>query len=168
MKKLLTTLFLALLSMGSYAQEFDFPKSMVMETEGDFTSFESKVLEAIAWRANTPVNTQVEKRKKVNAFLLQWMSGTPTVSILVNSKVGAPFMDDPEYLMSYMVGWTEYSITHNHSKDDKACAKAAVLHVIDFYEKNKDFLNKRGSIEKLIKLKKKDKLDEHIAKSLEG
>ncbi|WP_281763452.1 hypothetical protein [Neptunitalea lumnitzerae] len=167
MKKLLIFSFLLVAKSIVYGQEIEVPVNPVFESEADYKAYETKVLEAIDWAAYTPVNTETDKRKKVNAFLLEWMSGTPYIDIVVSDGL-VPYMEHPECFMVFMSGWTKYSLTHNYTNNELDCALAGTEHVIIFYEKNKSALGKIGSIEKLIKLQKKGKLKNYIEKQLEG
>lgn len=89
------------------------------------------------------------------------MSGSPTVSIELVSGI-VPF-DCADCLMSFMSGWTEYSLENNYSKNKVECAVAGAENAIEFYIKNKSELGKNSDMEKLIKQQKKGKLEKYIS-----
>ena len=149
MKKLLIIAIFIFIGKNMNAQEVVIPDNIKLETEEDFKQNESLVLASIEWIQNTPLDQEKAKRKQINAFLMQWMSGSPTVSIkLVQGLVP---LECAECLMSFMSGWTKYSLENNYSKDDEKCTLKGVESTIAFYEKNKSELGKNADIEKLIK-----------------
>ena len=91
---------------------------------------------------------------------MKWMSGSPTVSIELVS--GIVPLDCADCLMSFMSGWTKYSLENDYSKNKVECAVAGAENAIEFYEKNKSELGKNSDMEKLIKQKKKGKLKKYI------
>ncbi|WP_298520316.1 hypothetical protein [uncultured Kordia sp.] len=142
------------------AQDIKIPENVKLEKAEDYTKMEPLVLESIAWLQNTSLTENPEKRKKVNAFLIQWLTGSPTVSIELVS--GIVPMECADCLMTFLAGWTKYSLENNYSKDKIAGAVAGVEHTIEFYKKNKDALGKQPDIEKLMRRKKKGKLEKFI------
>ncbi|WP_117884522.1 hypothetical protein [Aureibaculum luteum] len=160
MKKLLIIALFIFIGKNMNAQEVVIPDHIKLETEEDFKQNESLVLASIEWIQNTPLDQEKAKRKQINAFLMQWMSGSPTVSIkLVQGLVP---LECAECLMSFMSGWTKYSLVNNYSKDDEKCTLKGVESTIAFYEKNKSELGKNADIEKLIKRKNKGKLEKFV------
>ncbi len=165
MKKIIYTGLICFLCTTVFAQKFDLPNAITLQTADDYKTYEKDILSAIAWAQNTPLTEQQVKRKEINAFLLQWMTGSPTVTIAISQDI-VPFMNEPECLMAFMGGWTKYSLTNNYSKDNTACAIYAINHVIEFYKKNRKELGKISSIEKFIKKNDKGKLDSYITSKL--
>lgn len=160
MKNIITLIVLLFVSSGLFAQDFSLPADIKLKKAEDYSKTEKLVLDAIEWLHNTPVNEQESKRKEVSAFLITWMSGSPTVSIGLVS--GIVPLDQADYLMSFMSGWTKYSLENNYSKDNVECAVAAVNHTIAFYEENKPELGRNSQMEKLIKQKKKGNLKKYV------
>jgi len=161
MKSKTILLFVLFLSFGLTAQEFNVPDNASYDSDTDYTSQEQNVLSAINWLMVTPVSEQQVKRKSVNAFLMQWMTGSPTVTIEITQAV-APFMECADCLMAFLSGWTKYSLENAYSKDRVAGALAGVNHTIAFYEANKKSLGTNSEIEKLIRKKEKGDLKSHI------
>lgn len=155
---LLIVLFLC---FGLTAQEFTVPANVSFESEADYINQEQQVLSAINWLMSTPVSEQQDKRKAVNAYLMQWMTGTPNVTIEISQAV-VPFMECADCLMAFLSGWTKYSLENEYSKDRVAGALAGVTHTIAFYELNKKALGRNAELEKLIKKQKKGELESHI------
>ena len=165
MKKQLLFFILVLSFTGLFAQEFSVPQNYSLKKPEDFTKYEKDVIQCIDWLMATPMNKQVEKRKEANAFLLAWMSDSPKVSITVFSKI-VNFSDkNPELLMVFMSGWTKYSIETSDYSNIIVGNVKGIERVIEFYKKNKEFLEKDSNVEDYIKMQKEGKLEEFIKKN---
>lgn len=147
-------------STSLLAQEVNIPKDLKFENAEDYKKTEPLVLRATEWLVKTPVSENPDKRKEINAFLMKWMSGSPTVSIELVS--GIVPLDCADCLMSFMSGWTTYSLENNYSKNKVDGAVAGAENAIEFYLNNKSELGKNSDMEKLIKQQKKGKLPEYI------
>jgi hypothetical protein len=135
-------------------------ENIQLKTKEDFAKYETKVIEDINWLINTPLNQDKQTRKDKNAFLIKWITGSPTVSIELVS--GIVPLECAECLLSFMSGWTKYSLENDYSKNKIDCALAGAEYAIKFYEKNKFELGKNADMDKLIKLKNKRKLKKYI------
>ncbi|MFK7748527.1 MAG: hypothetical protein AB8B65_09060 [Kordia sp.] len=161
MKNTIKTLVLLLFVTATMtAQELKIPNDVTFEKAEDYTTYEPQVLESIDWLQRTPASEQSAKREKLNAFLLKWMTGSPTVSIEL--VAGIVPLECGDCLMTFMYGWTKYSLENNYAKDKIDCAVAGAEHAIEFYKKNKATLGKQSEMEKLIRRKKKGKLRKYI------
>ncbi len=160
MKNLLTLIALLFIGMNSVAQDLDIPQNLELKTEADYKKLEPLVLQSIDWLQNEPMEKNEAKRKEVNAFLVQWMSGTPSVSIGIVADL-VP-LECADCMVAFMCGWTKYSLENNYSKDNLQCAQRGVERTIAFYKKNKKALGKNKEVENLISLQKKGKLKAFI------
>jgi len=160
MIKIKILLFLFLISLTIVAQDVDIPNSLALEKAEDYKNSEQLVINATDWLVSTPVSSKTNKRKELNVFLMQWFSGSPSVSIELVE--GITPLDCPNCLMSFMSGWVKYSFQNEYSTDKIACAQAGVENAIDFYDRNKSTLGKNSDMEKLKKLHKRDKLTTYI------
>ena len=159
-KSLIIIAFLFACCFGMNAQSTVIPKEIKLETKEDYDKTESLVLESIDWLSENPIPYKKNKRKELNAFLITWVSGSPTVSVeLVEGIVPA---DCPDCLMMLIGGWVKYSLTNDYSTNKKEAALAGINMLIDFYSTNKKSLGKNKVAENLIKLKKKGELEQFI------
>ncbi|MAY82990.1 MAG: hypothetical protein CMP59_02565 [Flavobacteriales bacterium] len=160
MNKLITTICLLFLSLGLIAQEVDIPKDLKLENAEDYKETEQLFIDGANWLLNTPVEEEANKRKEINRFLMMWMTGSPTVTIeLVAGIIPA---ECPDCLMSFMSGWTKYSLENDYASDKIECAVAGAENAIEFYKSNKSELGKNSDMETLLKQQKKGKLKEYI------
>lgn len=135
----------------SQAQSFEIPDYKKAE---DFEAHTEDVLMAINWLKENPLDHP--DRKQANAFVLAWAEGSPSVKVELQGYVMELADENPDFLLLYIGSWIDYELNHPESgKVDKNLA--ATNGILDYYEKFE--ANKDKDIEKLIKLKKKEKLE---------
>lgn len=140
-------------------------KQYQLKTKEDFAKYEQDVLDGFNWLIETPLGLEPTKRKELNTFLLEWMSGSPYVSIELSEKI-VTYLDCGECLMIFMGGWTKYALETRDFKNKNKGNLAGTESVIKFYLSNKETLGENKAIEKYIKLKEENKLEEYIKSNL--
>lgn len=147
---LLTILFI----QTSYSQEFTIPNNLKLESAEDYTNSESDILNCIHWLENTPVNQDSEKRTLANAFLMRWATGTPTVTISMESYQLDLVKKNSELLINFMGGWIKYVIENPSEKDNMQGGNiAGIKSLVKVYAANKDEgMKKDKRVEKLLKM----------------
>ena len=160
MNKIKMLICLLFVSTSLLAQEVEIPNDLKLENAEDYKKTEQLVLNATEWLLKTPISKNPGKRKDINAFLMQWMTGSPTVTIEIVS--GIVPLDCADCLMLFMSGWTAYSLKNDYSKNKVECAVAGAENAIEFYLNNKSALGKNSDMEKLVKQKEKGKLEKYI------
>ena len=107
------------------------------------------------------MNQKTEKRKEVNTYLTQWLTGTPDVTINLNPEV-ITFMDCSDCLLVFMGSWAKYALVNKDYNNELKGSIAGIESVIRLYESNKNSIKKNKAIEKYIKLQEKGKLENDI------
>ncbi len=177
-KAIITTIFFIIGCHFLPAQTFEIPKDYQLVTKEDYAPYEPDIVKCVDWLISTPIDKEREKRKEVSAFLIKWVSGSPSVHVSLDEK-NLSFMDEkvPELLLVFIGGWVKNTIETNNYKNTVAKAKedtdgmvagnmAGIEAVINFYNNNKKLLPKNKSIENYIKLQKKGKLKSYIEKNI--
>jgi hypothetical protein len=165
MKKLFSILMFTILTFNLVAQEFEVPKNYVLKQKEDFSKYEGDVLKGIDWLLQTPINTQTEKRKEINTFIIAWLTGSPDVSIEIKTEIVSFMKPNADLLIVFMCGWTKYSLETKDYKNKIKGNLSGIEAVIEFYVKNKENLKKDKNVEKYIKLKEEGKLEDYISKN---
>lgn len=160
MVKINTLVLLFFIGKALLAQEVDIPNGLKLQNTEDYEKTEQLVVDCTDWLLKTPISENPEKRKEINAFLMKWMSGSPTVSIEL--VPGIVPLGCEECLMSFMSGWAKYSLENDYSKNKVDGALAGAENAIEFYRKNKSELGQSPDMEKLQKKKNKGKLKKYI------
>ena len=154
-QKTVIALVFTILSLQSmFSQEFNIPTNVKLETVDDYKTQESNILECINWLENTPVSQDSEKRIMANAFLMQWATGTPTVTIGIQSFQLDLTKKNADLLIIFMGGWIKHAIENPDKKDNvEESNLAGITSIIKVYTANKgDGIKKDKRIEKLIKM----------------
>ncbi len=164
MKKIILTLFLGAFAFTVLSQEFELPGNYKFEQAEDYSKYEPAVLQGIAWIIATPLDKQEAKRKKINAFLLEWLSGSPYVHLELKKEI-VTFIDSPDLLMVFMGAWAKYSLESKEFNNKVAGSLAGLHAVIDFYSRNREVIKKDKNVEKYIKMKQNGTLTEYVEKN---
>ena len=143
MKKFLLTLLLITGSSYVFSQNFEVPENYSLETEEDFSKYQQDVIDGINWLEKTPVNAISSKKDETIQFLLLWMIGSPDVHIEIKAEIVNFLNTSPDLLIFFLGGWTKYTLETKDSSNKTANSVAGINAVIDFYQKNKDFLTQR-------------------------
>lgn len=156
MKKItfFTITILLLVGQTTFAQDFEIPKNVHLEKKSDYTKYETAVLNGINWLEQTNVEEQLVKREKISAFVLQWIMGTPSFSIGLQTFQLKLTKKNPELILSFLGGWTKFAIENPSEKENTIKANIAGFQsLIKVYASNKGHgMKKDKKIEKLIKL----------------
>jgi len=148
-----------------FAKETEDKKQHQLNTKEDYAKYEQDVINGYNWLLKTPIGVEPTKRKEINAFLMQWMTGSPNVTIELKQEI-VTYMDCGECLMIFMGGWTKYALESKDFKNKVKGSLAGTEDVLKFYLLNKNALGKNKDIEKLIQLKDEDKLENFIKSNI--
>ena len=146
-------------------QDFTVPKGVELESKEDYVAQNDNVIAAVNWLTNTHLNREPKKRKRVNAYLLQWLTGTPTVSLTLQPGL-ADYGSCADCLMVYMGGYAKAVIEAGNEDDKLSNNVAAVRTVLQFYQKSEGAIGKNKLIQKLLKQEEKGKLEAEVAKRM--
>jgi len=136
-----------------------------LKTEEDYSKYESEVIDKINWLMKTPLGENPKERQEINTFLLQWMVGSPKVSLEVSENI-VTYVDCADCLMIFMGGWVKYALETKDFDNKLMGNLEGTKSVIKFYKFNKKVISENKAIEKLIKLEKKNKLEEYIKSNI--
>jgi len=119
------------------------------------------MIAAAKWLEGTPIGTDMDKRTKVNAYVIAWITNSPTVSIEIKSSIIKPFDKNPQLLSVYMAGYTRYCLENNYSKDQLQSNIAGFKSVINCYNLGGDVKTDKA-LNKLIDASKEGKLEDWV------
>ena len=154
-------MILGLIAFSTDAQNFEIPKGYKLKTQKDYADLEKDIVKAVDWLINKPLNQEKSKRKEVNSFVMEWLTGSPGVTIEISTDI-VTFMNCSECLMIYMGAYAKNAIIYKEDATVLSNNIAAIEAVIEFYNRNKEIIGKNRAIKKYIKLKDKGKLEEHL------
>ncbi|WP_400080627.1 hypothetical protein [Winogradskyella sp. R77965] len=168
LQKIVITLFVTVLAFQvNFSQEFNIPKNIKLEAAEDYKKHEADVLNCINWLENTPIEQDSEKRLLAKAFLMQWATGTPTMTIEMQAFQLDLTKKNADLLITFLGGWIKHVIENPEDKDNMEAGNiAGITSIIKVYSANKgNGIKKDKRIEKLIKMNPSE-LQEWVAKKL--
>lgn len=142
-----------------FSQELELPK--LPETKEDFIKPEKDFIAAEKWLETTPLGTNEEKRTEINAWIITWITNSPTVTINLRASILKVFDKNAQLLGVYMAGCSRYCIENNYSKEELKYNVAGLKAVINCYNLCGE-LKKDKALEKLIEKDKDGKLEEWV------
>ena len=169
MKILKSTLIMVLLltiSQWAVAQSFTVPKDYKLKKKSDYAKYEQDFIGAVNWLEQVPVGEQTHKRSKVDRFVIEWISGSPDISVVIKENIVVFTDKNPNLLVNFLGGWGKYALEHPEDKDDEVkCNVAGIRSAIKVYQLGGE-IKKDKKMEKLIKLDKNGKLEEWVREQL--
>ena len=164
--KFTAILFFMLFSTIAFAQDFDVPASFSPTGAAkEYAQYQPDLLKALEWLINTPPDEQTDKRREVNGFVVGWLSGSPDVTLEINTETLTFMEDNPQYLPIFMAGWAKYALEGKDTDTVKGTV-AGINSTLVFYQKHKAILGKSKGLESYAKLRDKGKLEDDVRKKL--
>ncbi len=166
MKTKITLLLAALLLSTNFlhAQKAPLPAHYAFKKDQDYKDYLDDVMKCMNWLLKTPLKENDDERQNVNAFVLQWMTGTPDVTITVPGYVTDFSKKNPDLLLAWMCG---YALNDLNSSDttDAQNNLAGVKSAISLYQLGGD-LKKDRKADDLIDKDKDGTLADWVTKEL--
>jgi hypothetical protein len=154
----LTIISFLVFCTNTIAQTYEVPQNYILKAKEDYANYEADVINTIDWLQQTSWDDNPDKRKDANTFFVAWITGSPTVSI----AVGKPLVDlcgkNKELLITFMGGFTKYSLQHKDAANKNEANIAGLRALINKYAAEKNHV-KDKAVEKLIQLDKDGKLE---------
>ena len=163
-----TICLLVLICLGTLAvrsQELVVPKGYTLEEDQDYAKFNSKIVEIADWLESTPLDRHERKRTEAQAFLFEWISGSPDVTITLRMHYLNLSKKNPQLLFVFMGGWTRYAIEHPEDSNEVAAAVAGIECVIRCYQLEGS--KKDGKVNKVVKMKEEGSLHDWVERHLD-
>ena len=165
MKKLLFTLVLTGLTTFCMTAQtnFNLPENIELKSQSDYAKYEDDIIEAAKWLEATDLNVDTDKRKKVNAFIIQWLSGTSKITIEIDEPLMELCGENNQLLVLYMASYSSHFL-QNPSATKTAATKAGIISMINVYKKD-IAIEKSKEMQKAVKAFDQNKLDGYIEKN---
>ena len=168
MKRTLFALLFCLIafSFKSTAQNAPVPENYVLKAKTDYAKYQDDIIKTVDWLQNASWNDSPESRKPANAFVVNWITGSPDVTITLGSALIKYTDKNPELLVIYMGNYAKYAIQHKADFNKTQADLAAIKALIEKYNKETTHKKDKG-IEKLAQLDQDSKLEDWIKSDLE-
>ena len=141
--------------------KFEVPQNVELTSKEDYAKYEPAIIDAAKWLEETDLNKEAEKRQQVNAFVLQWVSGSPTVNVDINEQLGKIYGKNAQLLGLYLASYTRTFLENKSTATKFLATKAGLISIMNVYKKGIE-ISKSKEMDKLIKLTEENKLDDYI------
>jgi hypothetical protein len=138
------------------------PTDYSLKAAPDYDRYVPQVLATINWLEASPLPNDNEDRRAANTFLIQWISGSPTVSVAIDEYVTNLSQQDGALLIGFMGGWTRQALQNPGTKDRLDLAMAGIKGMLATYKAKGGTTNKK--LEELEELSAKGKLSDWVKK----
>lgn len=142
------------------------PTDYQLKAAPDYDRYVPQVLATINWLEASPLPNDSEERRAANTFLVQWISGSPAVSVAIEEYVTDLSKEDGALLIGFMGGWTRYALQNPGTKDKPALATAGIKGMLATYKAKGGTGNKK--LEDLETLSAKGKLPDWVKKHVKA
>jgi peroxiredoxin family protein len=144
---------------------FELSRNVEFKTKAGYGKYENAVVEASKWLEETDLGKESEKRREVNIFVTQWVSGSPTVLIEQNENILKIYGENIELFALFLASYSRHYIENKATASKFSASKAALISMMNVYKKGINIIECM-EMEKLIKLTEKGKLDDYVKKNL--
>lgn len=162
---LLIILFIPKSDFGQPGRCPELPDKYQWKNAEDYSKDKELVKKTLNWLCQTPLSEDLRNRTLANAFVLEWLAGTPELTLNIRTGV-LKFPDEhPELLLTFMHGMAYYSLLHPKDESELKRYEAGIKTVVDLAEQSKE-LSKLSRIKELEKMIKKGKLNAYLKAEL--
>ena len=155
---LLTASLSALISIGQ--PQFELPQNIELKTKEDYVKFETTVIDAAKWLEQTDLDKEGDKRKQINAFVIQWITGTPTLTVNINEQLAKLYGKNVQLLAIYLASYARNVIELKEASSKLTATKAGLVSMMNVYKKGIE-ISKNKELDKIIKMTDSE-LDSYI------
>ena len=167
MKRIFFLLFLFTSFISkTHSQEFQVPENVTLNTKEDYVNSEKDVINAAKWLEATQLGKETDKRVKVNAFVLMWLTGSPTVTVELNKFCTDLTDRNPHLLGVFLASYARYALENNYSKDKLKGNTAAIKGMINCYNLGGD-AKKNKLLDKAVAADKNGKLEDWVKENID-
>lgn len=142
--------------------KFEVPQNVELKTKDDYAKYETALIDAAKWLEETDLNKETDKRQQVNAFVLQWVSGSPTINVDINEQLEKIYGKNVQLLGLYLASYTRNFLENKGTATKFSATKAGLISMMNVYKKGIE-ISKSKEMDKLIKLTDENKLDDYIS-----
>lgn len=135
------------------------PDDIVLQTEKDYDGYEGLAKKSLAWLINTPLDEHVDKRNEVNAFVMLWLSGSPKITLDIDSKATPFIREDETLIFPFIHGMALYQLGHPECTD-RAKLHAEGLKTVNKANKQSSCVKNTKTLKAISKAVRKDKVEE--------
>jgi hypothetical protein len=135
-------------------------------TGQDYQQDQERVIEVLKWLCKTPMGEEVKQRSVANAYVMEWLAGTPNLRLELDISPFSLFENYPELLFPFVHGAALYAL-QRPTQVNTAKLHAEGFEVVAQLAQQSEILSKEAEVKKLIKAYRKKTLEDFYSTALE-
>lgn len=159
---LLVALLLSTTSLRAQST-YEPPERPDLNNAADFKRYEPDVIAATTYLKSTPLGVDTAHRKQVAGFLMQWLIGSPDVSINARASILAYVSEPADLMLLYMGGWGVHVIQTSDTTE-LGGNLAGIRTVLGYYADRNNRVPRNKGLDKLKDLDDEGKLAAFVKK----
>ena len=144
------------------------------QTEEDFRSAESSVLEKILWLEDNPMATISNDTKSISEYILYWLSNAQYMSVTFDEVFLEGLSNNNKYKfgekfrVTYLFGKSYFILSNKGIVNEVGASRRGIEGMVKVYQELKkiDPSAKHRILEKYSRLVKTDKIDDYVESQL--
>lgn len=146
---------------------FDVPGEVTLNVKEDYSKYETDIINAAKWLEETDLDKEVDKRQRVNAFVVKWVSGSPTVTVSIDEPLMKIVGGNPALLSIYVASYSRSVLENKASPSTFLAVKAGLLSVVKVYKKGIGVMRNR-QLDKLARMDQDSQIEDYILNMLKA
>lgn len=123
-------------------------------TADDYIKEKDCVKKTLRWLCNTPLGMEIQQRSYANAYVMEWIAGTPLFTLEIETRYLYFINEHPELLYSFIHGMAYYKLDHPEEKDRLKLYSEGYKVVAQLASQSKE-LSKSSVLKPLLKAARK-------------
>lgn len=141
------------------------PQDYVWEVAADYEKDRDLVKKTLRWLCVTPLGADIQQRSVANAFVMEWLAGTPSFTIEIKSDYLQFTQEHPELLFTFIHGVGYYMMDHPEEKAELKLYNEGFKVVANLAAQSKE-LSKSSSLKPLLKAARKNTIRDYTKQIL--
>ena len=141
------------------------PEHYEWKTAREYKRDEDLVIRTLQWLCANPLSTGIEYRSKATLFVMEWIAGSPRLTLSIRSA-DLPFYESyPDLLFPYIQGLALKKLGKPACESELE-AMVGGFSVVGFMIESDPVLKKEKALQPLLKAYKKNKLQPYVEELL--
>jgi|688.fasta_scaffold04126_14 hypothetical protein len=152
-------------TIGQYAKCPKIPESYSWSTAEDYKKDLDLVKKTIKWLCITPFGIEVQQRSIANAFVMEWLAGSPQIRIEIETENLTFYEKFPDLMFSFIHGVAWMMLEKPTALEELIIYGAGYETVASLVSQSEE-LSKKGELRPLLRAFKKNHIREYTKEAL--
>ena len=145
--------------------DFSLPENISLKNKEDYAKYENLVIQSAIWLEKTDMDKDPDKRKRIDAFVIKWVAGTPAFTLNLEDPVSVLTDRNPELLALYIASYARNILEDKKGSSNFTATKAALKSITSVYKKGID-VSRNHQLEKMGKFTTEAQWDDYIMSNM--